>query len=245
MTHTRKLALLAFALVATQAAPLASAQTPDAWLTRCNREVAPDGKPEAAHYIFQTRGRTAGSGGRATFDYAATSSGTAVTYPTDLKGLMNPYSGPTLNISYFASADGTKPPSIGRVSLNMIAKDFKTIPGNPVTLKLLIDGATFGPYTPKESSGMYSLWFDTADTDGDSKPPMLKPTEFAKLAKAVDAMKTIDILLVQDGKDVVRTPIATGTMRAWRDALPEWTGNTAKNVTEANTFCGGGDRVVN
>lgn len=245
MTHTRKLALLAFAFIATQAAPLASAQKPDAWLTRCNREVSPDGKPEAGHYIFQTRGKTPGSGGRATFDYAATSSGTAVAYLTDLKGLMNPYSGPTLNLGYFVSAAGKEPPSIGQIGLNMIAKDFKAIPGNPIALKLLVDGAVFGPYTPKESSGMYSLWFDTADTDGDNKPPVLQPTQFAKLAKAIDAMKSIEIFLVQDDKDVVRIPIATPTMRVWRDALPEWAWNTAKSISETTTFCSGGDRVVN
>ncbi len=245
MTHTRKAGLLAFAITLTLAALPASAQTPAGWMARCNREVAPDGKPEAAHYIFETRGKTAGATGRATFDYAATSSGTAVTYPTELKGLMSPYSGPTFNVSYFASADGRTPPAIGQVSLNMIAKDFKTIPGNPVAVKLLVDGATFGPYTPRESSGMYSLWFDTADTDGDSKPPILKPAEFAKLATAVDAMNTIEILLVQDGKDIVRTPVATSTMRTWRDALPEWARNTARGVSDATTFCTGGDRVVN
>ena len=114
-------------------------------------------------------------------------------------------------------------------------------------LGLLDDvGVAFGPYPVNPSSikdGAYRVWLDTEATDGDSKPPLLKPAEFAKLAKAVDAMKTVEIALVQDGADIARAAIPSPKRLEWRDALAAWAAATKPGVTTM-TSCKGGD-VVN
>ena len=116
---------------------------------------------------------------------------------------------------------------------------------DPITLKLIIDGTVFGPYQPRPvSSGMYSVWLDTADTDGDSKPPLLSPADFAKLATAVTGMKTVEVSLVRDGADLVKAAIPLPQLNTWRDGLAAWAAKTSPGVGAA-TFCSAGGNVVN
>jgi hypothetical protein len=163
---------------------------------------------------------------------------------------MNPYGGASLSVGYYGTVGAKAPflvaPKVEHVSVSAIAKDFKPIAG-VVRLKLVIDGKVFGPYEPKASSidgGQYSVWLDTADTDGDSKPPILKPAQFAVLAKAVDAMKSADVIIVRDGVDIVRMPAPLQKLAEWRDALPKWASETRPRVS-AVTMCIGSDRSIN
>src|SRR5690606_11284384 len=134
-------------------------------------------------------------------------------YLTDYKDFMSKFTGASLGVTWYGDVE-TKPPhamkaAVGRVSIIASSRDSVPIPGK-VTMKLVIDGKPFGPYQPKASSaeaGMYLVWLDTAETDGDSSPPVLAPKKFAALAKAVDAMKAAEIIIVQDGKDVARMPV--------------------------------------
>ena len=221
---------------------------PQSWLTRCNRELNKgNNDPETGTYIFETRGKVVpDAASRASFDYTATGSATAAVYPTSAKDLMNPYSGGSVSLGYFAPNDGKSKATIGQVSMRATARNFKPIPGAPVSMKLIVDGVAFGPYEPKPSAntdGMYSVWLDTADTDGDSRPPLLAPADFAKLAKAVDAMTEAEIVLVQDGTDIVKMPVPSKQRLAWRDGLTPWVAETATKV--AYNICSGLDRVVN
>jgi len=242
----KTLALTVIALALTTALPAFA--EPQSWLTRCNRELNKgNNDPETGSYVFQTRGKVAPDAtSRANFDYTATGSPTAAVYPTAAKDLMNPYSGGSVSLGYFAPNDGKAKPTVGQVSMRATARNFKPIPGAPVKMKLVIDGVAFGPYEPRASAntdGMYSVWLDTADTDGDSKPPLLAPADFAKLAKAADTMTAGEIVLVQDGTDIVQMPVPSKQRLAWRDGLAPWAAETAKRV--ASNVCSGSDRVVN
>lgn len=241
---------LSVILVAAQAAPVAIAQDSPAWLTRCTRDIGGNNDLETARYIFQTAGKAEGAQGRAEMDYAAKGFATQTIYPTAAKELMNPYSGASLGVGYFGAVDPKPPyaiaPRVGHVSLGAIGKDFKPIPG-AVKMKLVVDGKAFGPYEPKESSldfGQYSVWLDTADTDGDSKPPLLNTAEFTTLAKAIDAMKTAEVVLEKDGVDIARMPVSLNQFTPWRNALPKWASETRPKPTAA-AICLGSDKTVN
>ena len=240
MKLSRLFGLSLTALMFSQAAP-ALAQAPD-WVARCRLVLADDGKPESGKYFFQTRGQAAGATARAELNYSTGISARAAAYPTEAKDLLNPYSSLTLSIGHFMPGDGKSKPTVGAVSFGAIGKDFSAIPGAPITLKLVVDGVSFGPYEPAPvSSGMYSVWLDTADTDGDGKPPRLDPAEFAKLAKAIDAMKAADLVLVRDGADLVRATIPSPNFVAWRDGLSAWAARTNPGVGAATSCAGGGD----
>ncbi len=238
MRVSRLASALSFALAVTGAAP-AIAQTQD-WLARCSLELADDAKPESGKYLFLTRGRSAGAAARAELDYDAGISARGATYPTDAKDLLNPFSNVSFDLGYFMPGDGKSKAAVGTVSFRAIGKDFSLIPGSPITMKLVIDGIPFGPYEPKPvSSGMYSVWLDTAETDGDSKPPLLSQVEFGKLANAIDAMKAIEVVLVRDGADLVRAAIPTPQHVAWRDGLAVWAVKTNPGASGAPS-CGAG-----
>lgn len=232
---------------ATISGPPALAEPQD-WLTRCILELGSSGAPESGKYLLMTVGKTSDPA-LARFDYSASASARAATYPTAAKDLLNPYSSPSLSIGYYGTVGSAAPypakPAVGHVSFGVIGKDFKAIAGAPVRLALIIDGTTFGPYDPKPaSSGMHNLWLDTANTDGDASPPLLTPNEFARLAKAVDAMKTAEIAVIQDGVETVRIAIPSPSFVAWRDALPAWASKTKPGVGSA-TYCPAGGEVVN
>jgi hypothetical protein len=108
-------------------------------------------------------------------------------------------------------------------------------------MKLTVDGTSFGPFEPAPvSSGMYSVWLDTAETDGDGKPPRLGAADFGKLAKAIDTMKAVEIALVRDGEEIVRGAIETPQSAPWRDGLSAWAARMNPGIGAA-TFCPGGD----
>lgn len=235
--------LASTALVVTQALPVLA--QPQGWVSRCRLDLADAAKPESGKYLFQTRGKAAGAGARASMDYASGISARTAAYPTDAKDLLNPFSNLTLTLGFVMPGEGKSAPRVGDVSFGAIGKDFQAIPGAPITLKLVIDGKVFGPYEPKPvSSGMYSVWLDTADTDGDSKPPLLAPATFKKLATAVLAMKTAEVVLVRDGADLAKGSIPLPQLAAWRDGLAAWAAKTYPGVGAA-TFCAGGGDVLN
>jgi hypothetical protein len=236
---------LSHSLAALLAASLGSYASPafaeEDWLARCRLPLADDSKPESGKYLFLTRGKVAGANARAQLDYSTGVSARAAAYPTEARDLLNPYSNLSLSVTYVTPGDGKGRPALGAVSIGAIGKDFNAIPGAPITLKVIIDGETFGPYEPKPvSSGMYSVWLDTAETDGDGKPPRLSPAEFGKLAKAVDAMKTAEFVLVREGIDIVRGAIPAPQLSAWRDGLPAWAAKINPGVGAA-TYCPGGE----
>jgi hypothetical protein len=242
MKPSRLLVLSCVTLSLSQALP-AFAQAPD-WVSRCRLVLADEAKPESGRYMFHTRGRVAGATARGEFNYNTGISARAAAYPTEAKDLLNPYSNLTLTIGYFTPGDGKAKPTVGAVSFRAIGKDFNAIPGAPVTLKLVIDGVAFGPFEPKPvSSGMYSVWLDTADTDGDAKPPTLSPADFSKLAKAIDSMKSADLVLVRDNVDIARATIPSPNFVAWRDGLAAWSAKTNPGVG-ASTYCSGGGEVL-
>jgi hypothetical protein len=243
MKSGHALALLSLTALAVTHAPVASAQGD--WIARCRLELADAGKPESGKYLFLTRGKVAGAEARAAMDYASGLSARAAVYPTDAKDLLNPYSTLNMSLGYVVPGDGKASPSIGHVSFGAIGKDFQPIPGAPITLKLVIDGKAFGPYEPKPvSSGMYSVWLDTAATDGDGKPPLLAPDAFKKLADALMAMKTAEVVLVRDGAEIAKGAIPLPQLAAWRDGLAPWAAKTNPNVGAA-TGCSGGGDVLN
>jgi hypothetical protein len=220
-----------------------------AWLTRCNRELNKgNNDPETGNYIFQTRGKDAGAASRANFDYNAKGSANAAVYPTAAKDLMNPYGGASVSIGYFIDGEGKGAPTVGQISMRASARDYKPIPGGPVEMKLVIDGKAFGPYPYKpsaDSDGMYSVWLDTAEADGDSKPPILKPADFAALAKAADAMKTAEVVFAQGGADIVKMPVNITKRVEWRDGLAPWAKETKPRMSATGTDCASGDKIVN
>lgn len=225
----------------------AVAQQPD-WLARCNKQLNSfSNDVETGSYVFFTRGQDAKAGMRVSYDYSSKGSGPSAIYPTAAKDLMNPYGGGSITIGYFMPVDGkAKSPTIGQISFRAIGKDFKPIPGAPAEMKLVLDGKAFGPYKPKESAhsdGMYSVWLDTADTDGDGKPPTLKPADFTKLAKAVDAASTFEVVMVQNGADIVRLPVPVTKRIGWRDNLAVWATFTSPNAGDSYVRCG--DNRVN
>jgi hypothetical protein len=251
MRPSRLFALPGFSLAAALAlhqAPAAFAQQAD-WVPRCRQVLADDGKSESGKYLFLSRGKVAGAEARAQLDYTTSVSARAAVYPTDAKDLLNPYSNVSLSIGYFAPGDGKTKPAIGAISLRAIGLDFKPIPGAPVTMKLIADGATFGPFETNPSSlgsGMYSVWLDTAETDGDSKPPTLSPADFARLARAVDTMKSPEVVLVREGADIVRATLPLPNYVQWRDGLQTWTARTSPGVgAGTGTSCSGGGEVLN
>ena len=229
------LALLPLAMLA----PPALAQPVD-WLARCSLELADVAKPENGKYLFQTRGKTAGAEARAELDYTTSVSSRAAVYPTDAKDLLNPYGSVSLTLGYVTPGDGKGKPSVGQVSFRAIGKDFSAIPGAAIKIKLVIDGAVFGPYDPNPvSSGMYSVWLDTDSTDGDSKPPKLSAAEFGKLAQAIDGMKTVDVVFVREGKDIIKATVPFTQLPAWRDGLTGWAASTYPPAG-GNPYCRNG-----
>ncbi len=242
MKLSHLLVLSSTAVAMTEALP-AIAQAPD-WVSRCRLQLADESKPESGRFLFLTRGKVAGSQGRAQLDYNSGLSARAAVYPTEAKDLLNPYASISLGLSYFSAGDGKSKPTVGAVSFRTIGKDFAAIPGAPVTMKLVIDGIAFGPFEPKPvSSGMYSVWLDTAETDGDGAPPALTPAEFGKLSKAIDLMKTVDVVLVREQADLARATIPTPGLTAWRDGLSAWAAKTSPGVGDA-TYCAGGGEVL-
>jgi hypothetical protein len=236
-------------LLGVASATPASAQATD-WTTRCIREFGANNAPETGKYLLQTVGKTADAKGQVRFDYSLSGYGTAAVYPTDQKDLLNPYGRPSLSIGYYGPVESKPPyaakPAVGHVSLGLIGKDFTPIPGAPSKLKLVIDGATFGPFEPKEASvksnGQYSVWLDTAETDGDRLPPVLDAKSFGALAKAVGAMKAAELVVVRDGVDIVRVPLpAPAEFPKWRDELAAW----ASKTRPGGEAIACGDQVVN
>lgn len=247
-SHRVGLAAAALALTLSQAMPAAA--QPVSWLTRCNHELASASLPESGKYLYETGGKVA-QPARGVFDYNASISARASTYPTAAQDVLNPYSSPNIGLSYYTTVGDVVPyaaqPTIGRISFAYQAKDFKPIPGGPISLKLVIDGVTFGPFQPDASSansGRYGMWLDTAATDGDSKPPVLTPAAFAKIAKAVDAMKTVQLILVQDKTDIASTAIPFPNLAAWRDSFAGWAAKTKPGVGAA-TSCSAGGSISN
>lgn len=244
MKLSQHLLFASVVFVTTIATPVASAQPTD-WLVRCRLDLANSPKPETGRYFFQTMGKSDAAKSKATFDYNSDIPARAVTYPGASKDLLNPYGQVSIAIGYVAPSDGKGPASLGHLSPNFIGKSFSPIPGSPITIKIVIDGATFGPYEPKPiSSGMYSIWLDTADSDGDGKPPVLAPAEFARLAKATDGATAIDVALVQDGAEIVRATVPLENLKTWRDGLGPWASKTKPGVGAA-TSCLGGGEIVN
>lgn len=216
------------------ASPAAIAQ--EGWLARCSQQLADSGKPESGKYLLQTRGKSDGAEARAEMDYSSGVSARAVVYPTDAKDFLNPYSNISFSLGYVVPAGGKDQPSLGHVSMSAIGKDFAPIAGAPIKLKLTIDGRTFGPWETKPvSSGMYSLWPDTEATDGDSKPPVLKPADFGKLEAAIKSMKTVEIALVREDKDIATASVPFPQLVAWRDGLAAWGARIRPGS------CGGGE----
>ena len=249
MTSPRLSIAPALLLAATLAVPSAVAADSVKWLTRCNMEMGDDNGPEVAHYLFQTQDKVAGAKARAELDYTANGPRNSAIYPTAAKDLMNPYGGASLYVGYYGLVGTAAPyavtPKVGHVGFGAIAKDFQPLPGH-VTVKLVVDGVVFGPYEPKPSSasgGQYSVWLDTAETDGDSQPPQLKPAQFAALARAVDAMKAGEVVIVQDGVDVARLPVSSKSLAVWRDGLPKWASATRPAIGATTLCTAGGDSV--
>jgi hypothetical protein len=239
MSLMRPLVVSLTALVISLASP-AFAQDPD-WVARCRLQLADESKPESGRYFFQTRGKFAGAGARAQLDYASGVSARSVVYPTDAKDLLNPYSNVSFHVIYFVPGDGKGKPAVGSVSLGAIGAGFAAISGPPITMKLTIDGTSFGPFEPAPvSSGMYSVWLDTAETDGDGKAPRLGAAEFGKLAKAIDTMKSVEVALIRGGAEIVRSAIPTPQATSWRDGLGAWAARMSTGVGAA-TSCPGGD----
>jgi len=236
---TRALVLLLTALVISPTSP-AVTQSSD-WLARCRLQLADESKPESGRYFFQSRGKVVGAEARAQLDYGSGVSARAVVYPTDAVDLLNPYSNVSFSVSYFIPGDGKGKPAVGAVSFRAIGANFATIAGAPITMKLTIDGTSFGPFEPAPvSSGMYSVWLDTAETDGDGKAPRLGAADFARLAKAVDSMTTVEVALVRDGTEIARGAISTPQAASWRDGLGAWAARMNPGVGAA-TSCPGGD----
>ena len=212
------------------------------WKKRCMRELGRSNDPETGKYFFSTPGMAEGALGRAQMDYSVTGSRTAAIYPTAEKDFMSQWNGATFNIGYYADF-ATKAPHdatlrVGQVSALVSAKNGIALQG-PITIKLVIDGKTFGPYEPNAtslSSGLYSVWFDTAETDGDSKPPRLKPAQFAKLAKAAEAMKTAEMVLMRDKTDVVRLPVAISKRDGWVNEFKPWA-SSARGFVKKSGGC--------
>lgn len=247
MKLSRSLALSFLSLATTfvlSQAPPSFAQAPG-WVPRCRLQLADDGKPESGKYLFQTQGKVEGAKAQASFDYNSGVSARAAVYPTDAKDLLNPYSTVSVSVGYVAPGDGKTKPSVGDMSFRAIGKDFAAIPGEPVTIKVVVDGAAFGPFEPRPvSSGMYSVWLDTADTDGDSKPPILSPADFGKLAKAIDGATTVEVVLVRAGADLVRAAVPLPQRAAWRDGLSAWAAKTSPGVIGVGTYCSGGGDIL-
>lgn len=250
MIRTLKIAISATVTGIALVTPSIAADGKVAWLTRCSRELADARNPESADYGFSTRGKEEGAQGRADLDYTAQGGAQGTVYLTDYKDFMSKFTGASVGVTWYGDVDTRPPhgmkPAVGRVSMIASSRDSKPIPGK-VTMKLVIDGKTFGPYEPKASSasgGMYSVWLDTADTDGDSSPPVLSRKKFAVLAKAVDTMKAAQVIIVQDGKDVARMPVPLNQYAAWRDGLPSWAAQTRARV-KGYTSCIYPDNVVN
>lgn len=243
MRVSRTLAIAVLAVGLTHAAP-ALAQPAD-WVPRCRLPLADSAKPEKGSYFFQTRGKAAGAVARANLDYNSEVSARAAVYPTSVKDLLNPYSNVSASVGYVVPGDGKASPTIGHVSFRAIGKEFKAIPGGAISIGVKVDQTVFGPFeSPPQSSGMYSVWLDTADTDGDSKPPILNPTDFARLAKAIDAAKSVEVSLVRDGEAIVTTVIDMPQRTTWRDGLAGWAARTAPGVSGAATNCSGGGEVL-
>ena len=246
MKPLRLLAACSVAFATISASP-AHAQPAD-WSTRCRMELGSSSAPEVGKYLLMTVGKTSDPA-LSRLDYSASASARAAVYPTAVKDVLNLYSSPSLNIGYYGQVGAAAPhavtPTVGHVGFGVIGKDFKAIPGSPVQLNLIVGGATFGPYEPApSSSGMYNMWFDTADTDGDNKAPLLSANDFAKLAKAINAMTTAEVVVVQDGAEIARIAIPTPNFVAWRDGLASWASKTKPGVGAATTCAAGGD-VVN
>ncbi len=224
--------------------PSSFAQSPD-WVPRCRLPLADSSKPENGNYFFQTRGKAAGAVARANFDYNSEVSARTAIYPTSAKDLLNPYSNVSVSIGYVAPGDGKTAPTVGHISFRAIGKEFKAIPGGTISIRVKVDQTVFGPFeSPPQTSGMYSVWLDTAETDGDSKPPVLAPADFSRLAKAIDAAKTVDVALVRDGEAIVTAVIEVPQRNAWRDGLAAWAAKTMPGVSGAATNCSGGGEVL-
>jgi hypothetical protein len=212
------------------------------WKTRCKRELGRSNDPETGKYFFSTPGMAEGALGRARMDYSVTGSRTAAVYPTAEKDFMSPWNGATFNIGYYADFAAKAPHDanlrVGQVSAIVSAKDGKALQG-PITIKLVIDGKIFGPYQPNATSltsGLYSIWFDTAETDGDSKPPILKPAQFSKLAKAAEAMKAAEMVLTRDKTDIVRLPVAIKLRDQWTSGFTSWA-SSARSFVKKSGGC--------
>lgn len=243
MKLPRVLAITTLAIGLAQAAP-ALAQPAD-WLPRCRLPLADYSKPENGAYFFQTRGKTAGAAARANLDYNSEVSARAAIYPTSAKDLLNPYSNVSASIGYVAPGDGRTAPTVGHISFRAIGKEFKAIPGGPISIRVKVDQTVFGPFeSPPQTSGMYSVWLDTAETDGDSKPPVLSPADFARVAKAIDAAKSVEVSLVRDGEAIVSAVVDLPQRTAWRDGLAAWAAKTMPGVSGAATYCAGGGEVL-
>lgn len=220
------------------------------WLTRCSRSIGGSNAPEQVSYGFSTLGKAENAQGRASLTYTATSHGSATVYLTAAKDMLSQYSGATLSVGYLGLVDSAAPHAskskVGSVSIMASGRNGKPLAGH-VTLKLVIDGKAFGPYEPKASSvesGLYSVWLDTAQTDGDSQPPVLSAKKFAELAKAVDAMKAARLIVLQDRAEVAYMDLPLTSFKTMRDGLPEWAAGTRARV-KGNTWCLAGDQDVN
>lgn len=238
-------------LVASIATEASATDAKVKWKGRCSQDLGMSNDAETGSYYFETPGMVAGDKGRASMDYTVRGRAAQTVYPTEAKDLMNKYGGASFSIAYLAQYPAKAPftPTIkvGRISVSASTANRKPLAGD-VKVRLLIDGISFGPYAPKggvPADGYYSLWFDTAENDGDNAPPVLKPAQFAKIAQAAEAMKNADMLLEQDGKVVVRMPVATYYASQWRTAFVPFATHVRTMVTtEPRSRCPYGSKAV-
>lgn len=237
-------------LAVTTIMPVHASAEDATWLSRCSRSIGGNNAPEQVTYGFSTLGKADKAQGRASLTYTATNHASTTVYPTAAKDLMSQYSGATLSVGYQGLVDSAAPhaskPKIGTVSIITSGRNGKPLAGH-VTLKLVVDGKAFGPYEPQASSvesGLYSVWLDTAQTDGDSAPPVLSAKKFAELAKAVDAMKAARVIVLQDRVEVAYMDLPLASFKTMRDGLPEWAAGTRARVTD-RTWCLADDRDIN
>lgn len=226
------------ALMAVAASPLAAAAGP-AWQDRCKLDLGSGDFGEEGYLAYQTR--TAGEGGvegRGAMGFNAGAAVNLIEYPTETKGLMSNFSGPKMWIGFFGPVRGEHPGAadfaLGYFGVTANARDLVQIPGN-VTAQLEIGGKVFGPYVPdpaRAEGGSYALWFDTAATDADGRPPIVDEATVKAIADAVSTMDKGAFVLLRDGKPIVRMPLPRPRYQEWLAGLPGFSGQAWSSTTQ-------------
>ena len=201
------------------------------WLTRCNRQLGGSNDPETGNYLFETRGKApADANARAILDYTASGSANAAVYPTAAKNLMNPYAAPRSASAISRPRTASPLPPSAKSAFAPSAR----LQAHPGLARFDEARGRWRILRPLCAQGPILRHVFRLARHGRRRrrrqAAFAQPAGFASSRSAVDAMKSAEVVLVQDGAEIAENACPAGVAIDMARRPASWARQTAKGV---------------